>query len=347
MNCDLDPWYLENLICPVDGQPLRHAGAFLIGASGTRYPIVEGLPVMLRADVKETIGIAKTSLQIAMRVANDEHCDASHLYLETIGVTEAEREIVRDLYRTGAAIDPVASVLIGATSGYSYKHLIGKGADYAIPAFRFPQLRKGTLLDIGCNWGRWTVAATLAGYDVIGIDPSLGAVLAARRVAKQLGLSTRFVVGDARYLPFRADSFENAWSYSVLQHFSREDTKASLSEVARVVKKGGTTRIQMANALGIRSFYHMARRRFSEPRGFDVRYWSPAQLSRTYSAIVGPTRLDADCFLGLGLQWSDYRRLTGIGKMVLTVSELMRRVSHYVYPLRWCADSLFCTSTVR
>jgi uncharacterized protein YbaR (Trm112 family) len=93
MNRDLDPWYLENLVCPVDGQPLRHVGAFLIGASGARYPIVEGLPVMLRADVKETIGIAKTSLQIAMQVASDGNCDASHLYLETIGVSDAEREI--------------------------------------------------------------------------------------------------------------------------------------------------------------------------------------------------------------------------------------------------------------
>ena len=34
-----------------------------------------------------------------------------------------------------------------------------------------------------------------------------------------------FVVGDARFLPFRSGSFDYVWSYSVLQHFSREMQK--------------------------------------------------------------------------------------------------------------------------
>ena len=63
----------------------------------------------------------------------------------------------------------------------------------------------------------------------------------------------------------------------------------------------------MANAFGFRSVYHMARRGFRTPAGFDVRYWSPPELKATFTKIVGPTRLTADCFFGLGLQWSDFR----------------------------------------
>ena len=36
------------------------------------------------------------------------------------------------------------------------------------------------LLDIGCSWGRWSLAAAARGYDAVGIDPSLGAIMAAR-----------------------------------------------------------------------------------------------------------------------------------------------------------------------
>ena len=43
-------------------------------------------------------------------------------------------------------------------------------------------LPRGPLLDIGCSWGRWSLAAARKGYSVVGIDPSLGAVMAARRI---------------------------------------------------------------------------------------------------------------------------------------------------------------------
>ena len=59
----------------------------------------------------------------------------------------------------------------------------------------------------------------------MGIDPSLDAVLAARRVSRQLGVEASFVVGDARFLPFANDSFDTVFCYSVLQHFSKENAK--------------------------------------------------------------------------------------------------------------------------
>lgn len=75
---------------------------------------------------------------------------------------------------------------------------------------------------------------------------------------------------------------------SVLQHFSREDARMSLTEVRRVLHHEGLARIQMANAFGFRSVYHLARRGFRTPTGFDVRYWSPRQLKAIFTKIVGP-----------------------------------------------------------
>jgi hypothetical protein len=45
------------------------------------------------------------------------------------------------------------------------------------------------------------------GYHAVGIDPSLGAIVAARRTARQLGVADAVCRGDARHLPFaEADS---------------------------------------------------------------------------------------------------------------------------------------------
>jgi hypothetical protein len=115
-------------------------------------------------------------------------------------------------------------------------------------------------------------------------------------------------------------------------------------ELDRVVRAGGQVRVQMANGLGVRSFFHMARRGFRAPVRFEVRYWTPPELRRAFREAIGDTRLTADCYLGLGLQWSDFASMSPVGKAALVVSETLRRASTVVPPLAWLADSLFCTA---
>src|SRR5205085_1279800 len=116
---------------------------------------------------------------------------------------------------------------------------------YPVPPLPMADGGGKTLLDIGCSWGRWTLAASERGYDAVGIDPSLGAVMAARRVAAALGRKTHYVLGDARHLPFAAASFEASYSYSVIQHFSYEDAGRAFAEIGRVLKPGAIAKVQM------------------------------------------------------------------------------------------------------
>src|ERR1022692_3109729 len=83
----------------------------------------------------------------------------------------------------------------------------GKLTSYPIPPIPLPPAKyKGQeMIDIGCNWGRWSIAAARKGYVPLGIDPMLEAVLAARDVTREMGLPARFVCGDARHLPFRSE----------------------------------------------------------------------------------------------------------------------------------------------
>ena len=341
----IDSWYLDNLVCPVDQQGLRAGDDALTCAEGHHFPVVDGVPIMLRSDVPQTISLAEASL----RRARAAHVDtrAPHLYLESLGISEDEKEGVISLAATSGAIDPVVAFLVAATNGLTYKHLIGGLTHYPIPDIPLPSVTTGRLLDIGCSWGRWTLAAQAKGYHAVGIDPSLGAVMAARRVARQRGVPTRYLVGDARYLPFPPRSFDVAYSYSVLQHMPAADVSLAVAEMGRVLDAGGHAKVQMPAAFGIRCLYHQARRAFRTATGFEVRYWTIPALLQMFERQIGAARVDVDCYFGIGLQASDEPLMTPALKRILRASERLKTASRRWPALTWVADSVFVDAVLR
>jgi SAM-dependent methyltransferase/uncharacterized protein YbaR (Trm112 family) len=340
---DLDPWYLDHLVDPVDKSRLSWTGAALRSEGGREYPVVDGVPVMLVPDVEQTLDLASASVRRSRGALIDGR--APHLYLETVGISEAEKLTLLDLVATGRnRIDPIVLMLLGATSGYAYEHLVGSDglAEYPIPSIRLPPGGGKRLLDVGCSWGRWSIAAARAGYDVVGLDPSIGAIMAARRVAAELSLGNRYVVGDGRLLPFPDGSLDACYSYSVIQHFSPADARTAVGEIGRVLVSGGTATVQLANTFGLRSIQHQARRGFREPEAFEVRYYSPRALRALFAGDFAKVDLSTDCYFGLGWQISDLRHMKPGLKPILLASEALKRLSDVVTPLRFVADSLFC-----
>ncbi len=328
---------LGALVDPVERKPLQLVGPSLVAENGASYPIVQGIPVLLRADTEQTLWVLRKSYSFAR-----EPSASDPFALDTIGVTEAEKAAILDSLRTSPdAVDPVLRFLIRATNGMGYRY---GAADRAPPIPAFPARGGGALLDVGCGWGRWSIAAAREGYRVVGLDPSLGAVLAAKRLATSLGLPIDFVCGDARHLPFGGAAFDCCHSYSVLQHFSRDDLQSALAEIGRVLKPDGRSVVQMARALGLRSLFHQAKRGFSEPTGFAVRYWSSRQLNAMFSERIGPTAIEIDCFFGLGLQASDRAYMTPIARQATNGSEFLKRVARWAPWLKNFADSVYCIS---
>jgi SAM-dependent methyltransferase/uncharacterized protein YbaR (Trm112 family) len=337
----MDAWLLGLMACPRHQTALTAEPGGLTCAAGCRFPVVRGVPVMLLEEAAQTMDLARTSLDQARAPhAEDE------LYVDSLGLSDAEKQGIRRLAsREGTGVDPVVSFLVGATNGLAYANQIGRLREYPIPTnLPAPSVRGQALLDVGCNWGRWSVAASRKGYKVVGIDPSLGAVIAATRVARQLGVDPAYVVGDARFLPFRAHAFDHVYSYSVLQHLSRDDVARAIAEVGRVLQDGGACRVQMPTKYGLRCLYHQMRRGFREGVGFEVRYWSLPALRELFVGRIGPTTISVDCFFGIGLQFSDVRFMTPPVQAVATVSEALRLMSRAFTPLTWAADSVFVSS---
>jgi 2-polyprenyl-3-methyl-5-hydroxy-6-metoxy-1,4-benzoquinol methylase/uncharacterized protein YbaR (Trm112 family) len=343
----IDPILLSLLADPVDKSKLQVVGAELVSPAGRRYPIVDGVPVLLVQGIDQTIGVANETLRLAKGGGGT----ADPLWLQTTGMGDSKIAELRSRLQTenfDGQIDPVVSYLVGATNGNLYEHLAGKLQNYPIPSFPMPVEKASQktlqLVDIGCSWGRWSIAAARAGYSVVGIDPSLGAVLAARRVATGMGLKINWIVGDARHLPFCAEVFDRVFSYSVIQHFARNDAKLALTEVGRILAPDGSSMIQMPNMYGIRSLYHLSRRRFAEGTGFNVRYYKPDELLALFAHTIGPSRLSVDGFFGLGLQGGDRRFMPLKYRLVLSASHVLRNLVPYVRSLINLADSLYVTS---
>jgi SAM-dependent methyltransferase/uncharacterized protein YbaR (Trm112 family) len=297
----VDVW--QELACPRDRMRLEPQGDTLVCEQGHEFPYVDGIPVMVVDDelAPTQPGYWSDREQIAR-------------------VRASEPPPVE-----GEGVDPYVAELILGTHGNLYKHLSGGMSRYPIPDFPLPRRNGGLLLDIGCNWGRWSIAAAQSGYRPIGVDPSFEAIVAARRIARQLGADTRYVVADARRLPFADDTFDVVFSYGVLQHFSKSDVAVSVDEIARVVKRSGYSWVQMPNSLGALNAVRLAQRRFREGDAFEVRYWTPSELKRVFGRI-GPTELRTDGFFTLNPQKRDLDLLPARYRAVVHVSETLKRV---------------------
>lgn len=343
MSVPLDSWLRDNVVCPRDRSTLSVSGDALRCAHGHVYPVVDGIPVLLLDDVDQTFGAARKSLNRAVRHEADPR--APDLHLESLEISDEEKRGVIELAARQPAIDPVAAYLVAATNGLMYRHLIGRLDAYPIPDITLEPGEGRALLDVGCSWGRWTIAAARRGYRAIGIDPSLGAVMAARRVARQLNVNATFVAGDARYLPFKDGSLDGVYSYSVIQHFSRPDAERAIAEMGRVLKARGFARVQMPTRWGVRCLYQQARRGFSDGNGFEVRYWRLDDLRQLFGGRIGPSRVDVDGYFGIGLQQSDAPMMTAARRLVLRASRGMTAMSRRVPSLVGVADSVFMHAT--
>jgi SAM-dependent methyltransferase len=329
------------LACPVDRGALTADGSTLSCTEGHRYPVVDGVPVLLRDDVPETLWVHRRSLTAAWEDVEGKRMDER--FLQTLGIADGPRETLRAALSEPSAVDPIVSHMLVATNGRLYRPLLGRIERYPIPEFPVAY-GPGRLIDIGCGWGRWSLAAAKAGFDVVGIDPSLGAVVTARRVAQQLGLRATFLVADGRNLPFPDASFSTVFSYSVLQHFAAESVDGTLAEVRRVLEAGGRSCIQMANAYGLRSMIVQLSRRFRAAERFEVRYWSPGALVRWFELQIGPTRIVPDGFFGLGVRPSERDLLPASYRTIVGASGMLCGLAARLPLLARGADSLFLHS---
>jgi SAM-dependent methyltransferase/uncharacterized protein YbaR (Trm112 family) len=307
---------LSVLACPADHSALRVESDSLLCENAHRFAIENGVPVFTAAPRRELVP------------RNMAPCP----HRETDGAATTEQ------------IDPFVNDWIVNTNGNLYWRVRGRLPRYPIPRWPFPEGQRKVLVDIGCSWGRWSIAAARAGYHPIGLDVHVDALQAAGRVSRQLGVATDFLCSDADRLPFRSASVDCVFSYSVLQHIDREKVLRVFQEAARVLKPGGVCLFQLPNTFGLLSLLQQLKRGFREarPGTFEMRYWSRKSIRRGWqSAGLHGVSIRADGFFSQNPQLSDLDLLSPMGKLIILASYAGRKAADAIPILTRVADSLW------
>ena len=118
-------------------------------------------------------------------------------------------------------------------------------------------------LDIGCGNGRHAALLAQVATQVVGVDASLALLTEAD---ERVGSAASLLLGDATRLPLGAATVDLAVYIATLHHLpSAADRRASLDELARVLRSGGRALV---------SVWSTAHDRFDAPEnaesGFDT-----------------------------------------------------------------------------
>jgi SAM-dependent methyltransferase len=95
-------------------------------------------------------------------------------------------------------------------------------------------------VDLGCGAGNYAVWLATQGFEVTGIDISAAAVALARELARQKGVSCKFVVQDVLGAATGFDaSFDFAYDWEVLHHVLPEHRPRYVANIHRMLRVGG------------------------------------------------------------------------------------------------------------
>lgn len=97
----------------------------------------------------------------------------------------------------------------------------------------------GRALDLGCGTGTNVVYLARHGWEAVGVDFAGRAIAKARRRARDAGVSSTFLVGDATRLAVTG-RFDLALDIGCLHSIAVSGRAGYMAGLARVVRSGGT-----------------------------------------------------------------------------------------------------------
>ncbi len=99
--------------------------------------------------------------------------------------------------------------------------------------------RSKKVIELGSGTGRISKAISRDGGHVTLMDMAMDVLGRSREQFLKCGIGGNFIIGAFPNVPIKYGQFDIAWNAGVLEHFSKDEIKTALSEMARVCKKGG------------------------------------------------------------------------------------------------------------
>lgn len=184
--------------------------------------------------------------------------------------------------------------------------------------------RAGTFLDAGCGYGRVSIPLLKAnpGLRCVGVDASSVMLEKFVELAKDHGVGDRVELycGNLDSLPFPESHFQFVLSCAVLLHVPKNEARAIVGELRRVLVNGG--RLVLAgsfpNALNPEGLLNIRHNRLPEKNG-PVRAYTRSEVKWLFNSF---TRVAVEAHQMIVLPRS-------VGPFVLPFAPFSRRVNQY------------------
>jgi ubiquinone/menaquinone biosynthesis C-methylase UbiE len=118
-----------------------------------------------------------------------------------------------------------------------------KYEQYVLPLMDSVSAKGNLILEVGCGAGADSRYMSKKGAHVVSVDLSPSNVILTTKGMKILNLNGRGICADAEKLPFKDNTFDAVYSFGVLHH--TPDTKQSINELYRVLKRGGKMAVML------------------------------------------------------------------------------------------------------
>lgn len=141
-----------------------------------------------------------------------------------------------------AHFDTIAAEYNAQWSPHVWDLLLDRKLSLMADALPAPPAAAGIGIDLGCGLGLQTAEMRRRGFDVIGLEPSVG-LLQQKRAG-----GAPVLAADALRLPLRDASVDFVFTIGVLHHLpGRDAQRQAVGEIARVLKPGGTLLVHESN----------------------------------------------------------------------------------------------------
>src|SRR4029078_7552637 len=134
------------------------------------------------------------------------------------------------------------------------------------------------------------------------VDIKLEAARAALQVTANLGVTGYVAVADLSRLPFAKDTFDAVWSFSTLQHVSRERARQCVRQVSRCLRPGGCCVMEFPMRNGPWNRLQRAWRageNEDDPDSWCVRYYGATELRDLFRDGFERFRYWSHCYFGI------------------------------------------------
>lgn len=326
----------ENIIlCPSCNRSLLIKEKKIICESCVEiYPIVYGIPVLI----------------------TKKECD--RLKLDYYTENFEQKILDSDIFKKNkhGIMNYLKEILI-YTNGIPYQKIF-EPKKYPIANIPFKENKNNLfLIDIGCGWGRWTISAAQKGYISFGIDKNLTFLIFAKKISESLNLNNcNFICSDVLNLPIKSNTFDRAFSYSFLQHFSENNLLTILKQTYEIMKSKSIFKTQMVNKYSLRGYYNNYKIKYSRPEllkkgwvddiegenSFEVRYFSYKKINKIFKDIFIIDKIKNYSFFTQA-QFSDLEILPFKYKVLLIITKLTNFFLNLIPYSKIFSDNLIFT----